>query len=172
MLLDPALPFDVGEVLADETDRAEDTLLIYYCGHGLVSLDGDLYPATPGPTRARCIWPTPRWPTPSCANAVLDSPARVKVVILDCCCSGRAFATLGDTAGPEATGLSRIHGGYVLTSAGANEAALAPVGERYTAFGGELIRLLRRRAPRSPVVAASPALGYTPRCRDTSRVPA
>jgi len=46
VLLDPAQPFAFGEALAEETAAAEDALLIYFCGHGLVSLDGDLYLAT------------------------------------------------------------------------------------------------------------------------------
>ncbi|WP_328457023.1 caspase, EACC1-associated type [Amycolatopsis sp. NBC_00438] len=150
VLLDPALPFDVGAALAEETRHAEDALVVFFCGHGLVSLDGELYLATAATdTRAGYLAHT-AVAYGQLRNAVLASPARVKIVILDCCYSGRAFATLGDTAGPEATGLSRIHGGYVLTAAGANEAALAPPGERYTAFGGALIRLLTEGDPDGP----------------------
>ncbi|MGW3961109.1 caspase, EACC1-associated type [Amycolatopsis sp. NPDC005003] len=150
VLLDPAQPFAFGEALAEETAAAEDALLVYFCGHGLVSLDGDLYLATAATDRRAGYLAHTAAPYAQVRNAVLESPARVKVVVLDCCYSGRAFTTLGNTAGTEATGLSRIHGGYVLTAAGANEAALAPVGERHTAFGGELIRLLTEGDPDGP----------------------
>jgi Caspase domain len=142
VLLDPAMPFEVGEALARETEQAEGVLLIYYAGHGLVSLDGELYLAT-GTTDTR-----PGYLTHTAVayaqvrNAVLDSPARIKVVMLDCCYSGRAFATLGDSVGADAIALCRVHGGYVLTATGANESAFAPPGEPHTVFGGELIRLL------------------------------
>ncbi|GLY43299.1 hypothetical protein Amsp01_093220 [Amycolatopsis sp. NBRC 101858] len=150
VVLDPALPFGVGEALAEETRRAEDALLIYFCGHGLVSLDGNLYLATAATDSRPGYLTHTAVAYAQVRDAVLESPARVKIVILDCCYSGRAFATLGDTAGPEATGLSRIHGGYVLTAAGANEAALAPPGDRHTAFGGALIRLLTEGDPDGP----------------------
>ncbi|MGW3999869.1 caspase, EACC1-associated type [Amycolatopsis sp. NPDC004772] len=150
VLLDPAQPFAFGEALAEETAAAEDALLIYFCGHGLVSLDGDLYLATAATDRRAGYLAHTAAPYAQVRNAVLESPARVKIVVLDCCYSGRAFTTLGNAAGTEATGLSRIHGGYVLTAAGANEAALAPVGERHTAFGGELIRLLTEGDPDGP----------------------
>jgi ABC-type branched-subunit amino acid transport system substrate-binding protein len=150
VVLDPALPFGVGEALAEETRRAEDALLIYFCGHGLVSLDGTLYLATAATDSRPGYLTHTAVAYAQVRDAVLESPARVKIVILDCCYSGRAFATLGDTAGPEATGLSRIHGGYVLTAAGANEAALAPPGEQHTAFGGALIRLLTEGDPDGP----------------------
>ncbi len=150
VLLDPAQPFAFGEALAEETAAADDALLIYFCGHGLVSLDGDLYLATAATDQRAGYLAHTAAPYAQVRNAVLESPARVKVVVLDCCYSGRAFTTLGNTAGTEATGLSRIHGGYVLTAAGASEAALAPIGERHTAFGGELIRLLTEGDPDGP----------------------
>ncbi len=150
VVLDPALPYEVGEALAEETSLATEALLIYFCGHGLVSLDGDLYLATAKTDLRAGYLAHTAVAYAQVRNAVLDSPARVKIVILDCCYSGRAFATLGNAVGAEATGLSRIHGGYVLTAAGANEAAHAPAGEKHTAFGGQLIQLLTDGDPEGP----------------------
>ena len=44
----------------------------------------------------------------------------------------------------------QLRGGYLLTSAAPEEVALAPEGERYAAFTGELIRLLRSGDPAGP----------------------
>jgi hypothetical protein len=45
---------------------------------------------------------------------------------------------------------TRSSGGYLLASTAPEELALAPTGERYTAFTGELIRLLREGDPAGP----------------------
>ena len=77
----------------------------------------------------------------SLRQAVADSRATKKVVILDCCFSGRALA---DLAGGEETivGQVGIEGSYILTATPANAVASAPPGERYTAFTGALLDLL------------------------------
>ena len=82
-------------------------------------------------------------------NSLLESAASSLVVILDCCYSGRALGVLGSTQ-DEAVDLARVHGGYVLTSAAPNELALAPEGDQYTAFTGELLNLLRNGDPDGP----------------------
>lgn len=76
---------------------------------------------------------------------LLLSPARSIVVVLDCCFSGRAVEVLGDPSG-----LTGVHGGYVLTSAAPDQFALAPEGARHTAFSGEMIRLLTDGDPDGP----------------------
>ncbi len=78
-----------------------------------------------------------------------DSPATKKVVILDCCFSGRALA---DLAGDEETiaGQVGIEGVYTLTATPRNAVALAPPGERYTAFTGALLDLLCGGIPGGP----------------------
>ena len=80
---------------------------------------------------------------------VADSRATKKVVILDCCFSGRALA---DQAGDEESFLGQvgIEGTYLLTATAANAVALAPPGERYTAFTGALLGLLNRAIPDGP----------------------
>jgi hypothetical protein len=77
VVLDPALPFGVGEALAEETRRAEDAMLVYFCGHGLVSLDGNLYLATAATdTRPGYLTHT-AVAYGQVRDAVLESPARV-----------------------------------------------------------------------------------------------
>src|SRR5690349_2126089 len=43
VIADPRDAAEVGSVLADEADHAEDTLFVYYAGHGLLDLRGELY---------------------------------------------------------------------------------------------------------------------------------
>ncbi len=70
-------------------------------------------------------------------------------MLLDCCFSGRAS---GSPYPADLDGFATTHspGGYLLASAAPEEVALAPTGERYTAFTGELIRLLRDGDPAGP----------------------
>ena len=119
-------------------------LLVYYVGHGLIGLGGELYLATRA-THRRPAWLAHTALAYSAVrNSLLESAASSLVVILDCCYSGRALGVLGSTQ-DEAVEvvLARVHGGYVLTSAAPNELALAPEGDQYTAFTGELLNLLR-----------------------------
>jgi hypothetical protein len=78
-----------------------------------------------------------------------ETDFRLPVVILDCCFSGRADGSLG-TAVADAFGLTYIRGTYLLASAAPEEWALAKAGADYTAFSGELIRLLRDGDPDGP----------------------
>ena len=70
-------------------------------------------------------------------DLLLDSRADRKIVILDCCYSGRALGQMGNAAEKIATEAS-AEGTYVLAAAAENKAAIAPPGERFTAFTGEL----------------------------------
>lgn len=65
--------------------------------------------------------------------------------MLDCCFSGRAIDTLSGEGVP--TGQLDISGTYVLTATAATQLALAPAGERHTAFTGALLGVLREGIP-------------------------
>lgn len=72
-----------------------------------------------------------------------DSRAANRVVILDCCFSGRA---IDDMAG-DGIGQLSIEGTYVLAATPPNAVALAPLGARHTAFTGMLLELLENGLP-------------------------
>ncbi|WP_219515631.1 caspase family protein [Nonomuraea ceibae] len=148
--------------LADESDvrrlggriraaasEAEDLFLVYYAGHGLVgSRRHELYLALPDSE-----WEAPEFTAmeyDKLRGAVLDSPARNKVVILDCCFSGRAVGDLMADPDTAVLGQLDVNGSYVLTSAQGNQVALKLPGEEHTAFSGRLIRLLREGASDGP----------------------
>lgn len=144
-VLNPVNPTELGTIVAEMADQAGDVLFVYYVGHGLVSAEGELYLATrASDTRPNRLAHTSLAYT-SFRDCLLHSPARSIVVVLDCCFSGRAIAVLGD-----ASDLTGVRGGYVLTSAAPDQFALAPEGERHTAFTGEMIRLLTEGDPDGP----------------------
>lgn len=149
IVLDATTPTEIGTALAEEAERATSVLLVYYVGHGLVGLGGELYLAT------RVTDRRPGWLAHTALaynavrNSLLESPATSLVVVLDCCYSGRALGVLGSPQN-EAADLARVHGGFVLTSAAPHELALAPVGDPYTTFTGEFLNLLRNGDPDGP----------------------
>lgn len=132
----------LGRQLRSIVQQAEDLLLVYYTGHGLVSSKRhELYLALPDSD-----WTDPEFNSleyDKLRRAVLDSPASTKVVILDCCFSGRVVTET--MAGPvtEMLGQIEVDGTYVLTSSQREEVALVLPSEEHTAFTGRLIRLLR-----------------------------
>ena len=106
----------IGRRLRRAASQAEDLLLVYFAGHGL----------TAGRRHELCLalrdteWEDPEYSAleyDKLRSAVLNSPATTKMIILDCCFSGRAF---GDTMADPATALIgqvEVDGSYVLASA-------------------------------------------------------
>ncbi|MFJ2435520.1 caspase family protein [Streptomyces anulatus] len=145
-------PRSVGDVLdtvRDKARRAEDTLLVYYAGHGLTDPHTDeLYLALPDSDRER-EYTSLRYEY--LRRAILDQQATVQstVVILDCCYSGRAL--LGKmSASTHIADQAVVEGTCLLTASSETRPALSPPGERYTAFTGELITALTEGVPDRP----------------------
>jgi hypothetical protein len=147
VVADPADPRGVYRALRTAAASTEDTLLVYFAGHGRTGTRNELYlglaDTDPDELRVSAL------PFDLIRDVLADSPAANRVVILDCCFSGRAVQ---DMAGAEETILGQIgvEGTYVLASAPANEVSLAPLGARYTSFTGELLGLLRAGVPGGP----------------------
>ncbi|MGH3621933.1 MAG: caspase, EACC1-associated type [Sciscionella sp.] len=152
VLTDPQTPLEVGRVLAESAAQAEDVLLVFFVGHGLVSPGGELYLATRATERRPELLAFSALAYTAVRTSLLESRARSIVVILDCCFAGRAVGILGVLDEAVAVDLAQINGGYVLTSAAREEVALAPPGSRHTAFTGELIGLLTRGDPDGPAL--------------------
>src|SRR5580692_3831951 len=147
VVAEPARPVDVYRTLRQHAAAAEDTLLVYFAGHGRTGRRNELFLCLPD-TDPDDLWFTALG-YERVREAVAESRATKKVVILDCCFSGRALA---DQAGDEETILGQvgIEGTYLLTATAANAVALAPPGERYTAFTGTLLDLLNTGIPGGP----------------------
>ncbi|MFF3644856.1 caspase family protein [Streptomyces sp. NPDC002564] len=127
-------------------DEATDTLVVYYAGHGMRDAEStDLYLAL-GDSRDTMGYTAVAYQ--HLRTALRGSRARRKIVVLDCCFSGRAARTLagGDVLAAQAA----VDGAYVLTASPRDRVALAPDGERYTAFTGELLTVLRGGVPDGP----------------------
>ncbi|GAB2863141.1 hypothetical protein GCM10027176_76240 [Actinoallomurus bryophytorum] len=140
---------ELGRELVRTVSEAEDLLVVYYAGHGLVGgKRHELYLAL-----SDSEWEAPGFNSleyEKLRGAVLDSPAANKVVILDCCFSGRALDGLMADPATAVLGQLDVQGTYVLTSAQRDQVALALPGEEHTAFSGRLIRLLREGVAGDP----------------------
>lgn len=125
-----------------------ETLIFYFAGHGLTDPDDDdeLYLALPGSDKDRAYRRT--IPYSLVRREMKSARARRKIVILDCCYSGRA---IGHWMGPQdlADRLG-IEGTCVLTATAPTRMALSPPGSRFTAFTGELIDVLATGIPHGP----------------------
>jgi glycine betaine/choline ABC-type transport system substrate-binding protein len=122
-----------------------DVLIVYFVGHGIITPHGELClaltdTALDDPDVTGLEYRFVR-------AALIDSPARVKVVILDCCYSGRAIQALSS---PEDFG--DIRGAYVI--AASDHAAHVPPPAQQplacTSFTGELLELIRTGIPGAP----------------------
>lgn len=123
--------------------QATGVFLLYYVGHGTPGEQGPCLTLTDTqeqhPDATGLEYRNVR-------KALLDSPARVKIVILDCCYAGRAIppAQSGETF------FTDISGTFVL--AAADLAAHVPEHQELacTSFTGELLDLIRKGIPDGP----------------------
>lgn len=136
---DPTGAADIIEPLARAADRAKDTLIVYYAGHGLLDEERNLYLALTGARSDGVDYTGVGYRL--IRKRVFESPALRKIVILDCCYAARAFG-MSDTM-PNITEKATIEGTYLLAAVAENSEALALPDEPHTAFTGELIKLLR-----------------------------
>lgn len=144
---DPSDGNAVGRAVGRAAAEATDMLLVYYAGHGLGGLRrNQLYLALKETDPERPAFHSLAYDV--LRDEVLDSPAKNRVVILDCCFSGRAAAPI--MTGETAAILEQldIAGAYVLTASPANQPAIA--GTDITEFTGELVQVLRRGVPGAP----------------------
>jgi hypothetical protein len=145
VLRDPASPKSFMQALQTAVDQASDLLLVYYAGHGLRHGFRDQFcltveetdPVSPNGSAVSYEW---------VRDAFESSRARVRLLILDCCHSGMAVGIMSAaTPGEHDTA---IRGTSVIASSSRDEVSFALEGERYSAFSGELIRLLQNGSPR------------------------
>ncbi|MEH0635115.1 caspase family protein [Streptomyces bottropensis] len=143
---------------------ATDTLLVYFSGHGVLNEQLKLHLALTGTDDSDVRWTS--IPFEAIREILEASPCPNKILILDCCNSGRVLDTLMGNDPAPAEALS-IRGTYILTSS-ANAPSYAPVGARYTAFTGEFLHLLRDGIPNGPDLLPLSTL-YDPLTKSLSR---
>ena len=139
----------LGRHLRSAASYAEDLLLVYFVGHGLIGARRhELYLGLPDSE-----WAEPEFNSleyDKLRSAVLDSTAATKIIILDCCFSGRVASEAMADPVTEVVGQIEVDGTYVLASAERDQVALILPGEDYTAFTGRFLHLLRNGVPGGP----------------------
>ncbi|MGX1364723.1 two-component system sensor histidine kinase MtrB [Streptomyces canus] len=138
---DPHGPRAVSQAVKQAAREATDTLFFYYAGHGLIDPGtGELYLALHD-SHVQEVYDS-AVPYEWIRRPFQTSRAVRRVVVLDCCYSGRMLGAMS-----EGLGLAEIDGTYLLAAAAENALALGPPGDRHTAFTGELVALLDRGVP-------------------------
>ncbi|MEV0995842.1 hypothetical protein [Nonomuraea sp. NPDC050202] len=149
VLLDPATPANLGEVLERAAREATSVLMFHFVGHALFGPDNELHLATRATVDLGQGVPGYQALPYSMVRQILQSSrAEHVVVVLDCCFTG------GNRPVPakamEQTFDSSWRGAYVLTSASKDENSWALPGVRHTALSGALLRLLNEGDPAGP----------------------
>ncbi|MFF0531618.1 caspase family protein [Nocardia amikacinitolerans] len=137
LVLEPRYVGEVGAAVRTAARAATDVLLIYYTGHGVLDPRlNRLYLALADSDPDRVAWTALAFDT--LREELLDSPAAVRILILDCCFSGLAFTAMSNPTTVVA-GQFEVNGTYTITSSAANQPSFAPAGHRYTAFTAALL---------------------------------
>jgi hypothetical protein len=148
VLPDPGDVRTVYRALRQCAAGTEDTVLVYFAGHGMVTGPrNELYLALAGTDPDELA--VSALPYELIREVLRDSPAENKVVILDCCFAGRAIDAMSG-AGQAILGQIAVAGTYTLAATPANALALAPAGARHTAFTGALLQFLDSGLPGGP----------------------
>jgi Caspase domain len=147
VIADPASAETAGRILREYAARAEDTLLIYWAGHGEPGPAGDLFlsvtdTGTGEPPAGGAL------AISRVRDALLHSPAAHRILILDCCLSGPAVPLSAVTEA--LSGQASIEGAYALVSASPSPFHFSPPGTMYTALTGTLIGIMRNGMPDGP----------------------
>lgn len=136
ILTNPEHNTQVGKAVASAAKEADDVLLVYFAGHGVVDKRGRLNLALTGTSQNHPEWSSV--PFATLREELIASPARARILILDCCFSGRAFEAMG-TKSSLVDGQIDIQGTYTIASSAKNEPSIAPEGHRHTAFTAALL---------------------------------
>ncbi|MGW4369819.1 caspase, EACC1-associated type [Nocardia takedensis] len=143
---DPSSPGQIGEAVGRASRSATDVLLVYYAGHGLLDSRGRLHLGLTGSDPGQVIWTA--LPFDILREELADSRADIRILILDCCFSARAFETMSD-ASSVFSGQTDVKGTYTIASSAQNQPSYAPAEGRHTAFSGALIEAASKAANRS-----------------------
>jgi hypothetical protein len=147
VLQNPSSADTVLDAVHDAAAEAADALVVYYAGHGLLSPESDLLLALPESDHDRLYRNIPYH---QLRHELVDTcTAPRRVVLLDCCYSGRAL--LGHM-GPAVDVAERagVEGTYVMTASSETRPAWSPEGEEFTAFSGELLKAMADGVPDAP----------------------
>ena len=153
-LYDPPTPAVVVAQLRKLLDEADNALWVHFVGHGLElnepagdGVQAKLYLATLSTTWDEYQGLASSVRYDQISMMLRNARASTRVIVLDCCFSGRAIGMAGDEPAARIERLTRVDQVHVLTATAGSEQALAPVDQPHTAFTGAFIRFLRTGAP-------------------------
>ncbi|MFC8077470.1 esterase-like activity of phytase family protein [Streptomyces sp. NPDC057307] len=148
----PGAPSELVGPIREAAKRAEDTLIVYYAGHGLLDRhDQKLHLTLPDSAEDQ---PDTCVRAADVRRAIRDHGSALRrVLILDCCFSGQVLTEMstadrGVRGGKVAVGTLRdVEGSYVMTSGPRNRPSHAPDPKSCTAFTGALVDIMRQGVP-------------------------
>ncbi|MFF2350493.1 transporter substrate-binding domain-containing protein [Kitasatospora sp. NPDC058115] len=144
VVADPKDQATVGTALSQAVREAEDLLLVYYCGHGLLDEAGMLHFALTGTDNQNVSWSAIHLDLVK--RMVGGARAKARVLVLDCCFAGKAISAM---AGPSGLTLGQLNltGTYTLTSTTATAPSHAPPDAAHTSFTGSMLQALTVPGP-------------------------
>jgi len=147
VLLDQTDDREVCRRIRQDAGAADDLLLVYFAGHGLIDPgSGELFLALSDSDPDDPLYSSLYFT--ELRELISRSRASTRVLILDCCYSGRAITTaMASSREDAAFAQTEIAGTYTLTATSANVLARAPAGEPRTLFTGALLDLFERGVP-------------------------
>ncbi|MBM7774748.1 hypothetical protein JOD54_004952 [Actinokineospora baliensis] len=152
VILNPTSVADLASRVADLAEATTGVLLFYYVGHGVLSSRAELCLTVTStrPNRPRISG----LPWDVVAEVLRESPARLRLAIVDCCFAGQAIEALAAADGPTLADLVHVEGTYTLTATTRNRVAHVPPPDQQdsacTSFTGELLDLVRAGIPDKP----------------------
>ena len=142
-------PRDIASRIQQFAATANDTLAVWFIGHGLFDIRSRKLHLALSRTDPQDLYYT-ALPFEHLRDAILASPAEVKILMLDCCFSGKAISemvmgssTFADLISEEVA----VEGTYIMTACSGREIALTLPGAPYTVFTGTALDALRRAIP-------------------------
>ncbi|MGW7138962.1 caspase, EACC1-associated type [Streptomyces xanthophaeus] len=139
---------DLIAPLRTAASAARDTLLVYYAGHGILDEDLEFSLSLPS---SRLDEPWTGVPYAWLRKFIARSRAKSRVVVIDSCFSGKVHTAMGSISAAVKVQAAAA-GAVVITSARDDRLALAPEGEKYTAFTAELLTVLHQGIDGGPSV--------------------
>jgi uncharacterized caspase-like protein len=129
--------------IANVAKAASDTLIVYYAGHGLFGdRNAPLYLAAKNTTSADKSFNAVK--ISDVKSAIRISTAGTRILILDCCYSGRALeGGMGSTEDDVSAAID-VSGTYAIAAVPGDYKALAPDGAEHTKFTQALLDVLEQ----------------------------